>query len=100
MATVLGNVVMGMEKCVKMCENVLETRFLYTTGIGIGQKNGIGTPLIYIVTMNESSLIISNTYIIPHNSIALTIAFIKKKTKLSCIDLKKMINNRKCVDYT
>ena len=44
MATVLGNVVMGMEKCGKMCENVenvekcgkmcenvLETRFLYTT---------------------------------------------------------------------
>ena len=27
----LGNVVMGMEKCGKMCENVLETRFLYTT---------------------------------------------------------------------
>ena len=26
-----GNVVMGMEKCGKMCENVLETRFLYTT---------------------------------------------------------------------
>ena len=43
----------------------------------------------YIVTMNESPLIISNTYIIPHNLIALTIAFIKKKTKLSYIDLKK-----------
>ena len=54
----------------------------------------------YIVTMNESPLIISNTCIIPHNLIALTIAFIKKKTKLSYIDLKKMINNRKCVEYT
>ena len=50
--------------------------------------------------MNESPLIISNTCIIPHNLIALTIAFIKKKTKLSYIDLKKMKNNRKCVDYT
>ena len=50
--------------------------------------------------MNDSPLIISNTCIIPHNLIALTIAFIKKKTKLSYIDLKKMINNRKCVDYT
>ena len=50
--------------------------------------------------MNESPLIISNTCIIQHNLIALTIAFIKKKTKLSYIDLKKMINNRKCVDYT
>ena len=36
----LGNVVIGMEKCGKMCENVenfvenvLETRFLYTTPI-------------------------------------------------------------------
>ena len=29
----LGNVVMGMEKCGKMCENVLETRFLYTTTV-------------------------------------------------------------------
>ena len=43
----------------------------------------------YIVTMNESPLIISNTYIIPPNSIALNIAFIKKKTKLSYIDFKK-----------
>ena len=43
----------------------------------------------YIVTMNENPLIISNTCIIPHNLIALTIAFIKKKTKLSYIDLKK-----------
>ena len=42
-----------------------------------------------IVTMNESPLIISNTFIIPPNSIALTIAFIKKKTKLSYTDLKK-----------
>ena len=42
----------------------------------------------YIVTMNESPLIISNTCIIPPNLIALTIAFIKKKTKLSYIDLK------------
>ena len=50
--------------------------------------------------MNESPLIISNTCIIPHNLIALSIAFIKKKTKLSYIDLKKMINNRKCADYT
>ena len=51
--------------------------------------------------MNESPLIISNTgtCIIPHNLIALTIAFIKMKTKLSYIDLKKMINNRKCVEY-
>ena len=39
--------------------------------------------------MNESPLIISNTYIIPPNSIALNIAFIKKKTKLSYIDFKK-----------
>ena len=39
--------------------------------------------------MNESPLNISNTCIIPHNLIALTIAFIKKKTKLSYIDLKK-----------
>ena len=38
--------------------------------------------------MNESPLIISYTYIIPPNLIALTIAFIKKKTKLSYIDLK------------
>ena len=44
--------------------------------------------------MNESPLNISNTYILPHNLIALTIAFIKKKTKLSYIDLKKKINNR------
>ena len=29
----LGNVVIGMEKCVKMWKNVLETRFLYTTVI-------------------------------------------------------------------
>ena len=29
----LGNVVIGMEKCVKMWKNVLETRFLYTTCI-------------------------------------------------------------------
>ena len=43
----------------------------------------------YIVAMNESPLIISNTCIIPHNLIALTIAFIKKKTKLSYIDKKK-----------
>ena len=50
--------------------------------------------------MNESPLIISYTCIIPHNLIALTIAFIKKKTKLSYIDLKKKINNRKCVEYT
>ena len=50
--------------------------------------------------MNESPLIISNTCIIPHNLITLTIAFIKKKTKFSYIDLKKMINNRKCVEYT
>ena len=42
----------------------------------------------HIVTMNESPLIISNTSIIPPNLIALTIAFIKKKTKLSYIDLK------------
>ena len=54
----------------------------------------------YIVTVNESPLIISNTYIIPHNLIAFTIAFIKKKTKLSYTDLKTKINNRKCVDYT
>ena len=33
--------------------------------------------------MNKSPLIISNACIIPHNLIALTIAFIKKKTKLS-----------------
>ena len=39
--------------------------------------------------MNESPLIITNTRIIPHNLIALTIAFITKKTKLSYIDLKK-----------
>ena len=38
--------------------------------------------------MNESPLIISNTCIIPPNLIALTIVFIKKKTKLSYIDLK------------
>ena len=44
-------------------------------------------------------MIISNACIIPHNLIALTIAFIKKKTKLSYIDLKKKINNHKCVDY-
>ena len=50
--------------------------------------------------MNESHLIISNTCIIPHNLIALTIAFIKNKTKLSYIDLKKKINNRMCVEYT
>ena len=50
--------------------------------------------------MNESPFIISNTCIVPPNLIALTIAFIKKKTKLSYIDLKKMINNRKCVEYT
>ena len=50
--------------------------------------------------MNESPLIISNTCIIPDNLIALTIAFIKKKTKLSYIDLKKMINKRKCVENT
>ena len=49
--------------------------------------------------MNKSFLIISNACIIPHNLIALTIAFIKKKTKLSYIDLKKKINNHKCVDY-
>ena len=54
----------------------------------------------YIVTMNESPLIISNTCIIPHNLIALTIAFIKKKTELSYIDLKKKIYNHKCVEYT
>ena len=42
----------------------------------------------YIVTMNESPLIISNTCIIPQNLIALTITFIKKKTKLSYIDKK------------
>ena len=57
------------------------------------------------MTVNESPLIISNTCIIPHNLIALTIAFIKKKTELSYIDLKKkkdklIINNRKCVEYT
>ena len=52
--------------------------------------------------MNESPLNISNTCIIPHNLIALTIAFIKKKTKLSYIDLKKKkkINNHICVEYT
>ena len=50
--------------------------------------------------MNESPLNISNTCIIPHNLIALTIAFIKKKTKLSYIDFKKKINNRMCVEYT
>ena len=49
--------------------------------------------------MNESPLIISNTCIIPHNLIALTITF-NKKTKLSYIDLRKMINNRKCVEYS
>ena len=38
--------------------------------------------------MNESPLIISNTSIIPPYLIALTIAFIKKKAKLSYIDLK------------
>ena len=38
--------------------------------------------------MNESPLIISNTCIKPPSLIALTIAFIKKKTKLSYIDLK------------
>ena len=38
----LGNVVMGMEKCGKMCENVLITRFLYTTYI-----------YIYIVAIKE-----------------------------------------------
>ena len=32
----------------------------------------------YIVTMNESPLFISNTYIIPHNLITLTNKFIKK----------------------
>ena len=46
--------------------------------------------------MNKSPLIISNACIIPHKLIALTIAFIKKKTKLSYIDLKKKkINNHK-----
>ena len=39
--------------------------------------------------MNESPMNISNTCIISHNLIALTITFIKKKTKLSYIDLKK-----------
>ena len=59
------------------------------------------TVYTYILTMNESPLIISNTCIIPHNLIALTIAFIKKKTELSYIDLKKKkINIRKCVEYT
>ena len=32
----------------------------------------------YVVTMNESPLFISNTYIIPHNLITLTNKFIKK----------------------
>ena len=37
----LGNVVMGMEKCGKMCENVLETRFLYTTSMNSMQLHDI-----------------------------------------------------------
>ena len=47
--------------------------------------------------MNESPLIISNTCIIPPNLVALTIAFIKKKTKLSYIDLKTN-DKQSCVE--
>ena len=42
-----------------------------------------------IGTMNESPLIISNTVYHIYNLIALTNAFIKKKTELSYIDLRK-----------
>ena len=48
----LGNVVMGMEKCGKMCENVLETRFLYTTPIA---KHLVYTN--HHVTINQSTII-------------------------------------------
>ena len=48
MATVLGNVVMGMEKCGKMCENVLETRFLYTTDTDTQYFTDTDTPILEI----------------------------------------------------
>ena len=46
----LGNVVMGMEKCGKMCENVLETRFLYTTHKIYSLTKYLSTDEIYIST--------------------------------------------------
>ena len=39
--------------------------------------------------MNKSPLFISNTYIIPHNLIALANKFIKKKNKCSNSNLKE-----------